>query len=78
MKQLKALILAAAAVVAAQAIALTDSEAEKIRERIKPVGEVCVGADCGGAPVVAGGAPRSGEAIYNPACTACHGSGILG
>ncbi|GGY53193.1 cytochrome c [Bacterioplanes sanyensis] len=78
MKQLKALILAAATVVAAQATALTESEAEKIRERIKPVGEVCVGADCGGAAVVAGGEPRSGEEVYQSACTACHGMGVLG
>lgn len=77
MKQLKALILAAATLVAAQAFANTDTQAEKIRERIKPVGEVCVGADCGGAAVVASG-PRSGEEVYNTACTACHGAGILG
>lgn len=77
MKQLKALILAAATLVAAQAFANTDTQAEKIRERIKPVGEVCVGADCGGAAVAASG-PRSGEEVYNTACTACHGIGILG
>jgi cytochrome c5 len=77
-KQLKALILAAATLVAAQATALTESEAEKIRERIKPVGEVCVGADCGGVAVVAGGEPRSGEEVYQAACTACHSMGVLG
>ena len=77
MKQLKALILAAAALVAAQTFANTDAQNDKIRERIKPVGEVCVGADCGGAAVVASG-PRSGEEVYNTACTACHGAGILG
>lgn len=77
MKQLKALILAAATLVAAQAFANTDTQAEKIRERIKPVGEVCVGADCGGAPVAASG-PRSGEDVYTTACAACHGIGILG
>jgi len=76
-KQLKALILAAAALVAAQTFANTDAQNDKIRERIKPVGEVCVGADCGGAAVVASG-PRSGEEVYNTACTACHGAGILG
>lgn len=77
MKQLKALILAAAALVAAQTFANTDAQNDKIRERIKPVGEVCVGADCGGAAVAATG-PRSGEEVYNSACTACHGAGILG
>ena len=77
MKQLKALIMAAAALVAAQTFANTEAQNDKIRERIKPVGEVSVGAECGGAAVVASG-PRSGEEVYNSACTACHGPGILG
>ena len=77
MKQLKALIMAAAALVAAQTFATTEAQIDKIRERIKPVGEVCIGAECGGAAVVASG-PRSGEEVYNGACTACHGAGILG
>jgi len=76
-KQLKALILAAAALVAAQSFANTDAQNDKIRDRIKPVGEVCVGAECGGAAVVASG-PRSGEDVYGAACAACHGAGILG
>ncbi|MAK92193.1 MAG: cytochrome c5 family protein [Oceanospirillaceae bacterium] len=61
----------------AQAHAATDAQADKIAERIKPVGEVCVGAECGGAAVAAA-EPRSGEEVYNGACTACHGSGLLG
>lgn len=77
MKQLKALILAAATLLVAQVYAATDSEEDKIRERIKPVGEVCVGAECGGAVVAAAG-PRSGEDVYGGACVACHGSGVLG
>lgn len=77
MKQLKALILAAATLIMAQAHAATDAQADKIAERIKPVGEVCVGAECGGAAVAAA-EPRSGEEVYNGACTACHGSGLLG
>lgn len=77
MKQLKALIMAAAALVAAQTFANTEAQNDKIRERIKPVGEVCVGAECGGAVVAASG-PRSGEEVYNTACAACHGAGILG
>ena len=77
MKQLKALILAAATLIMAQAHAATDADAEKIAERIKPVGEVCVGADCGGAAVAASAEPRSGEEVYNSACTACHGTGLM-
>ena len=43
MKQLKALILAAATLLMAQAHAATDAQNDKIAERIKPVGTVCVG-----------------------------------
>ena len=56
---------------------------EEIAERIKPVGNVCVeGEDCGAAaPVVAdagGSEARSGEAVYNTSCNACHGTGAGG
>lgn len=78
MKQLKALILAAATLVSVQAWAATDAQSDKIRDRIKPVGEVCVGADCGGAPVAASSGVRTGEQVYNSACLACHSTGILG
>ncbi|MFP6791116.1 MAG: c-type cytochrome [Thalassolituus sp.] len=76
-KQLKALILAAATLLMAQAYAETDANAAKIHERIKPVGEVCVGAECGGA-AVAPAEPRTGEEVYNGACIACHSIGVLG
>ena len=75
MKQLQALILAAATLLSAQAFAATAEE--KIAERIKPVGEVCVGAECGGA-VAASAGPRSGADVVAAACNACHGSGLLG
>lgn len=77
MKQLKALILAAATLLMAQAHAVTDAQNDKIAERIKPVGTVCIGAECGGA-AVAPAEPRSGEEVYKTACTACHSMGVLG
>lgn len=55
-----------------------------IAERIQPVGSVCVeGEDCGTATATAAGevvasGPRSGEQVYNGACTACHGTGAAG
>lgn len=53
-----------------------------IADRIKPVGSVCVeGEECGADVADAGGAasgPRSGEQVYNAACTACHGTGAAG
>jgi len=55
---------------------------DQIVERIKPVGQVCVeGEACGTATAAAGAAaagPRSGEAVYNGACMACHASGAGG
>ena len=77
MKQLNVLILAVIALFVAQAHADLDAQAAKIEQRIKPVGEVCVGAECGGAVVVAA-EPRSGEEVFNTACTACHTAGVLG
>lgn len=53
-------------------------------ERIKPIGSVCVeGKECAGvtasaAAPAAGGAPRSGEQIYNASCAGCHGAGVMG
>ena len=58
---------------------------DSIKSRIAPVGGVCVqGVECkpaGLAAVAVGGAaagPRTGEAVYNAVCTACHGPGIAG
>lgn len=79
MKQLQAMILAVAALVMSQAHAETDTNADKIRERIKPVAEVCIqGDDCGGPVVAASSGPRSGEAVFNATCTSCHTAGIAG
>jgi cytochrome c5 len=46
-------------------------------ERIKPVGKVQIAGAAPAGPAVAAG-PRSGEDIYNGACTACHSIGVLG
>ena len=54
---------------------------EKIAERIKPLGSVCVEGDdsCGGAvTVAAAGGARSGEEVYNASCAACHSIGVAG
>jgi cytochrome c5 len=50
---------------------------EKVRENIKPVGEVNVGS----APVQTAAAPaaaRTGDQVYNAACAACHAAGVAG
>ena len=79
MKMLQAMMLFVATLVMAQANAATDAQAEKIRDRIKPVAEVCVqGDDCGGPVVAASTGPRSGEEVFNGMCTSCHTAGIAG
>lgn len=86
---MKFLVRAAAAMgmavlLAGTANALSPAE-EKIVERIKPVGQVCVeGQDCGDiqpvatAAAAASSGPRSGEAVYQASCFACHGTGAAG
>jgi len=57
---------------------------EKIAQRLAPVGSVCIeGQECdaanGAAVAVAdAGGARSGEDVYNAACSACHGAGVAG
>lgn len=56
---------------------------DDIRARIAPVGEICLQGDdeCGAAPAPAASAssgPRSGDAVYNAVCTACHSAGVAG
>lgn len=84
MKMLQAMMLFVATLVMAQANAstdaLTDAQAEKIRDRIKPVAEVCIQGDesCGGPVVAVVSGPRSGEDIYNATCATCHAAGVAG
>lgn len=48
-------------------------------ERLQPIGQVCIeGEDCGSAVVEVAAGPRSGDAVYNGACMACHASGAAG
>lgn len=49
----------------------------ELLERIKPVGKVQIAGAAPAGPAAAAG-PRSGEDIYNTACTACHAIGVLG
>lgn len=54
---------------------------DQIRERIAPVGEVCLqGQECGTAGPAASSSdgPRSGDEVYTASCQACHGSGVAG
>ena len=54
---------------------------EKIDERIKPVGSLCMaGEPCAAQAVARTGlsGPRTGKEIYNSNCVACHASGAAG
>jgi len=50
---------------------MTDKD---IVDRIKPYGSVHIA----GAKAAVAAGPRSGQDIYNQACVACHGAGVLG
>jgi cytochrome c5 len=83
-KQLKALFIILTAFAASHVMAdeAQDAKNTKIAQRIKPVATVCASAECAGGatasaePVAA--AARSGEEVYNAACTACHSIGVAG
>lgn len=64
------------------ALALSAAAATNaVKERIKPVGEVCMaGEPCAGqvAAVSATDAERTGEQVYSTACMACHTTGAAG
>ena len=72
--KLKVLLGSFAFLISALAINAQEMTEEEIVERIKPHGSVHVA----GAKAAAAAGPRSGEEIYNQACVACHGSGVLG
>ncbi len=72
--------LAALLACSAWAVDLTDAQRAAIEERIKPVGASCMAGDssCGVVAAAAGGAPRTGEEVFNTACMACHSTGAAG
>ena len=76
-------IVAALAVVAGAAAAMAQNVDEEIAKRIAPVGETCMqGEECAAAPPAAtasaGGAPRSGQQVFDSACHTCHATGVAG
>ena len=80
-KSLKVLAILSLSTVFSLAVqAQNEQQRAEIEDRIKPHGEVCLQGDsaCGGASAAGSSAARSGEDVYNAACTACHTSGIAG
>lgn len=66
-----AVMLAQLATGGKKAPAATAASEEAVARRIKPVGEIVVAA-AGGAQEL-----RSGKAVYESVCTACHATGVL-
>jgi cytochrome c5 len=80
-KSLKVLaIFSLSAVFSLATQAQSDQQRADIEARIKPVGDICLQGDasCAVATTASGGGARSGEAVYNAACLACHASGVAG
>lgn len=73
-------VLGLGAVLSVSSYALTDKQKKDIEGRIKPAGSVCLEGDssCGGAVAAAGGAPKSGQQVYDATCNMCHGAGVGG
>ncbi len=67
------------AVVAVFTVQAQDMSDEAIKERIQPLGKVHVAGDeAQAAAAGGGGGAKSGEEVYQTACMACHGAGVLG
>lgn len=60
------------------AVQAQDMSEEAIAERIKPMGDVHVAGAASESAAAGGGGAMSGEDVYNQACVACHGAGVLG
>ena len=79
MKRVLAVVVLGFGLAAGAALASVEDE---IRNRIKPVGQVCLqGEECGeaaAAPAATSSGPRSGSEVYDAACMACHTTGAAG
>lgn len=80
-KSLKILTIASlCGIFSLMAQAQNEAQRAEIEARIKPAGQVCLQGDntCGMAVAAVSSGPRSGEAVYNASCMACHSTGAAG
>ncbi len=79
-KLLGLLLMAGVMAVSSSAISQQAALTAELKERIAPVGGVCMAGDpCAAAPVAAAASgPRSGKEIYDASCNVCHGAGVAG
>lgn len=74
-------ILVVASLAAASGFAFSEEKAvETVKDRIAPVGKVCMaGEPCAAAPAApAGSGPKTGKELFGTVCTTCHGTGVMG
>ncbi len=58
---------------------LTERQRADIESRIQAFSSVCIeGSACGGGLAISTTAVRSGEAVYDTACSTCHSAGLAG
>jgi cytochrome c5 len=78
-KMLGIMILASLATLSGTAYS-EDKAVDTVKERIAPVGKVCMsGESCAAAPAApASAGPKSGKDLYGSVCTTCHATGVLG
>lgn len=69
--------IAGVAAIALSFTAFAASDDASVKERIEPVGSLCMaGEDCAASVVAsADTGPRSGQAVYEKSCVACHNTG---
>ncbi|RYZ98345.1 MAG: cytochrome c5 family protein [Moraxellaceae bacterium] len=80
MKKLLGMLMVASLVAVSGVAYSEDKAADTVKERIAPVGKICMsGESCAAAPAApASAGPKSGKDLYGSVCTTCHGAGVLG
>jgi cytochrome c5 len=79
-KLLGLLLMAGVMALSSSAISQQAALTAELKERIAPVGSVCMsGEPCAAAPVAAAASgPRSGQEVFQASCNVCHGAGVAG
>lgn len=80
MKKLLGMLMVASVVAVSGVAHSEDKTVDTVKERIAPVGKICMsGEPCAAAPVAAAsGGPKSGKELFSTVCTTCHGTGVMG
>lgn len=78
-KRVFGILIVASLAAVANIVHSDDKTADAVKERIAPVGKVCMsGEACAAAPAApASAGPKSGKDVYGTVCTTCHATGLL-